>query len=209
LAVHADTVLALALSPDGQFLASSSFYDPITVWDLQNGQKRHGLLGHSARIDALAFSPNGEILASGSGDRTIKLWNVETGEEIRTLEGHTNQITDLVFNADGTILISSSWDGTVRVWNLKTRRPGRILELESGRVNAIALSSDGKKLAIASNTLQVWTLPSKRLILSCNPTESIVDVAFGPEDQTLFSAHSDRTVKIWKWEEKPTKKGKS
>lgn len=201
LAVHSDTVLALAISPNGQLLASSSFYDPITVWDLHNGQKRHGLLGHSARIDALAFSPNGEILASGSGDRTIKLWNVDTGEEIRTLEGHTNQITDLAFNPDGTSLVSSSWDGTVRFWNLKNRRSGRVLNLESGRVNAISFSSNGKRLAIASNTLQVWTLPSKKLILPSKPTESVVDVTFGPGDHTLIGAYSDRTVQIWHWEE--------
>lgn len=205
LAVHADTVLALAISANGQLLASSSFYDPITIWDLHNRQKRHGLLGHSARIDALAFSPNGEILASGSGDRTIKLWNVDTGEEIRTLEGHTNQITDLAFSPDGNTLVSSSWDGTVRFWNLKTRRPGRILDLESGRVNAIAFSSDGKKLAIASNTLQVWTLPGKKVIVFSKPTESVVDVAFGPEDHLLFSAHSDRAIKVWKWQEKVRK----
>lgn len=93
----------------------------------------------------------------------------------------------------------------MRFWNLKTRRPGRILDLESGRVNAIAFTSDGKKLAIASNTLQVWTLPDKKVIVFSKPTESVVDVAFGPEDHLLFSAHSDRAIKVWKWQEKVRK----
>lgn len=93
----------------------------------------------------------------------------------------------------------------MRFWNLKTRRPGRILDLESGRVNAIAFTSDGKKLAIASNTLQVWTLPDKKVIVFSKPTESVVDVAFWPEDHLLFSAHSDRAIKVWKWQEKVRK----
>ncbi|MBF2027831.1 MAG: protein kinase [Oscillatoriales cyanobacterium C42_A2020_001] len=206
LALHSDTVLALAISPNGQFLASSSFYDPITLWDLQDGYKRHGLMGHSARIDALAFNPAletepaGNILASGSGDLTIKLWNVNSGEELRTLEGHTHQISALAFNPDGTTLASASWDGTVKLWNLKTRRH-RTLEVESGRINGIAFSSDGKKLAIASDTLQLWTVPSgKKITLAPGHTDPVCAVLFGQTDHQIISASFDRTIRLWQWE---------
>jgi serine/threonine protein kinase len=199
--LHADTVLAVAVSPVEKLLASSSFYDPITLWDITLGHKRHGLLGHSARIDALAFSPDGTLLASGSGDRTIKLWNVETGSEIRTLEGHAHQISSLAFSPDGTTLASASWDGTVKLWNVKTRRPPRTLDVESGRVNGLAWSSDGKKLAIASDTLQIFTLsPRKKAITLTGHTDTITAVIFGQDDYTLFSASSDRTIKLWRWE---------
>jgi len=200
LPLHADTVLALAVSPVEKLLASSSFYDPITLWDMALAHKRHGLLGHSARIDALAFSPDGTVLASGSGDMTIKLWDTNTGAEIRTLAGHAHQISSLAFSPDGNTLASASWDGTVKLWNLKTRRQGRMLEV-SGRVNGVAWSADGKKLAIASDSLQIWTPASRKpnpLLLG--HTDAVSAVIFGRDDYTLMSASGDRTIKLWRWE---------
>lgn len=223
LSLHSDTVLALALSADGQYLASSSFYDPITLWDFSNGSKRHPLSGHTQRVDALAFRPapvmlkdieqelpllsslsQGEfsppLLASGSSDRTIKLWHVESGTEMRTLEGHTHSISALTFSPDGTTLASASWDGTVKLWNLKTRRH-RTLAVESGRVNGVAFSSDGKRLAIASDCLQLWNLPSgKRLVLEPGHTDAVIHVVLGHNDRSLISAGSDRTIKLWRYE---------
>lgn len=200
LTLHSDTVLALAVSSDAQMLASSSFYDPIMVWSLTTAQKQHGLLGHSSRVDALVFNPDNTLLASGSGDLTVKVWNVETGEAVRVFEGHTHQISDVAFSPNGNILASSSWDGTVKLWNLKTRRH-RTLEIAAGRVNGVAFSSDGKKLAIASDTLQVWNLPSgKQTILERGHSDSVSTVLFGSDDQTLISASVDRTIKIWRWE---------
>ncbi|MDX2243444.1 MAG: protein kinase [Leptolyngbyaceae cyanobacterium bins.302] len=221
LALHSDTVLALAVSADGQLLASSSFYDPIILWDLSNGYKRHSLTGHLNRVDALAFSPmpvrddhddlpllshldNGEaqtsLLASGSGDLTIKLWDGEQGNELRTLDGHTHQISALAFSPDRATLASASWDGTVKLWNLKSRRH-RTLDVNSGRVNSIAFSSDGKKIAIASDILQLWNLPSgKRTTLEPGHADPVSSVLFGQDDRTLISASFDRTIKVWRYE---------
>lgn len=220
LSQHSDTVLALAVSNDGQFLASSSFYDPISLWDLSSGYQRHSLIGHTNRVDAIAFrststastqddlpllsslnkGDTGGILASGSGDLTIKLWNVETGTEIRTLEGHAHQIAALAFSPDGITLASASWDGTVKLWNLKTRRH-RTLDVEAGRANGVAFSRDGKKLAIASDSLQLWSLSSgKKLVLEPGHRDPVSAVLFGQDDQTLISASFDRTIKIWRYE---------
>jgi WD40 repeat protein len=196
LSLHSDTVLALALSPTEQLLASSSFYDPICLYDLANRQKRYTLTGHTARVDAIAFSPDGTLLASGGGDLAIKLWDVQTGKELRTLESHAYPISALVFSPDGTTLASGSWDGTVKLWNLKTRRH-RTLELDCGRVNHLAWSTDGKKLAIAADTLQLWTLSSGKKLHLPATSEPAISLIFGQSDQTLISASGDRIIQVW------------
>ncbi len=80
-------VLALALSPDGQPLATGSCDQTVKLWDLATGHERATLRGHTGLVHAVAFAPGGQLLASGSGDRTIKLWNLTTGKEQETLGG--------------------------------------------------------------------------------------------------------------------------
>lgn len=68
-------IAALALSPDGRFLASASRETKnIKLWDPLTGTVRANLEGHIGLVKVITFaSPNGQVLASGSEDATIKL----------------------------------------------------------------------------------------------------------------------------------------
>jgi dipeptidyl aminopeptidase/acylaminoacyl peptidase len=73
---HTDAVAAVALSPDGQTLATGSWDTTVKLWDIATKQERTTLPAHSSRITAVAFSRDGKQLATGSADRTAKLWKV-------------------------------------------------------------------------------------------------------------------------------------
>src|SRR5262249_62403821 len=72
-------VQALAISGDGQTLATGHKEGALRLWDLATGQERSVLRGHVGGVRAVAFTPDGKTLASGSADRTVKLWQVATG----------------------------------------------------------------------------------------------------------------------------------
>jgi hypothetical protein len=76
---HTDGVQSMALSPDGQTLASGG--ESIMLWDI--GTRKHIaiLKGHTESVLAVAFSPVGTMLASGSRDRTIKLWDMPAAKQ--------------------------------------------------------------------------------------------------------------------------------
>ncbi len=78
-------MVSVALSPDGRTLASGSSDHTVKVWDLQTGELRYTLSGHSDPVNAIAISPSGQTAASGGEDQTIKLWDLQTGELRRTL----------------------------------------------------------------------------------------------------------------------------
>lgn len=63
---------AVALSPNGQILASVGVGTTIDLWNLSNGKLIRRLSGHTLPILALAISPDGQTLASASHDKTVR-----------------------------------------------------------------------------------------------------------------------------------------
>lgn len=161
---HSSMVHAIAISPDGQFIASGSNDKTIKLWQLGTGklvrQLGRWFSGHSSMVHSAAFSPispnlsyqgesgksagvadiNWGILASGSWDNTIKLWDVNTGREIRTLIGHTNWVNSVAFSPDGKFLASGSADCTIKLWQVHTGREIQTLTGHSDSVLSVAYS---------------------------------------------------------------------
>jgi len=66
-------VNSIAISPDGQILASGSDDSTIKLWNLRTGVLST-LSGHSSNVNSVVFDATGKILVSGSEDKTIKIW---------------------------------------------------------------------------------------------------------------------------------------
>lgn len=113
-------IQALAISPDGRFLATGGAESSIQLWQLSDRRPFAILQGHTSSIYGLAFSLDGKTLASSGGDQTIRLWDPQTGELIQTLQGHTSVVEAVVFHPNGRQLISGSSDETIKVWDLPT-----------------------------------------------------------------------------------------
>ncbi|MFW6082516.1 MAG: hypothetical protein ACOC8C_00535 [Chloroflexota bacterium] len=72
-----DTGRTVALSPDGQLLATSSGETMgIDLWKVASGSRVARLDGHARSPGTLAFSSDGRLLASGSADGLLMLWGI-------------------------------------------------------------------------------------------------------------------------------------
>ncbi|MEH2182811.1 serine/threonine-protein kinase, partial [Nostoc sp.] len=120
LSGHSSSVNSVAISSDGQMLASGSNDKTIKLWNVATGKEIRTLSGHSHWVNFVAISSDGQMLASGSDDKTIKLWNVATGREIRTLSGHSHWVNFVAISSDGQMLASGSRDETIKLWNVAT-----------------------------------------------------------------------------------------
>ncbi|KAI0696969.1 WD40 repeat-like protein [Cerioporus squamosus] len=91
---HTDEVWALAVSPDGKYLASGGKDRRVGVWDVEKNEWVRGFGGHRDCISALAFrkaQPSLQTptqLYSGSYDRSLKLFDLSTMGYVETLFGH-------------------------------------------------------------------------------------------------------------------------
>ena len=67
-----DNDSAVALSHDGNTLATASLDNTAWVWDVTTGQKL-AVLTHQSSVNAIALSLDGRVLATASDDKTVRL----------------------------------------------------------------------------------------------------------------------------------------
>jgi len=152
-------VMALAFSPDSQWLAGA-FMDStvIHLWKVA-APERSELGQHSGFILHLMFSWDGRQIISADSDKFIKVWDLTERKELATLQGHRGKIIGLDLSPDGRTLVSSSTDRTLRLWNLATRREVARFEMES-ETYPIAFAPDGSALLFAPTRSSGETNPA-------------------------------------------------
>jgi WD40 repeat protein len=79
------SVTALAVSPDGAWLASGGHDQTVRLWNTADGSPRAVLSGHADTVRGLAVSPDGVWLVSVSEDQTVRLWSTATHECVTAL----------------------------------------------------------------------------------------------------------------------------
>ncbi|MBW4452261.1 MAG: serine/threonine protein kinase [Nostoc indistinguendum CM1-VF10] len=203
---HEKSVLSVAISPDGQTIASIGDNRTIKLWNLATG-KQSSLNAYSQQMNAVMISPDGKTLVSGNDDSTIKIWNLATGKQIRTLTGHSNSVHALAISADSQTLVSGSDDNTIKIWDLATGEQIRTLVGHTFWVRSLAISPNGVILASGSfdKTIKIWNLTKGYSIRTLEGNyQTVTAVAISPDGKTLASANRDvydglrlRTIKLW------------
>ncbi|WP_263165026.1 NB-ARC domain-containing protein [Streptomyces sp. SCSIO ZS0520] len=111
-------VMALALAPDGSWLATGGADGSIRIQGIGGGRSRGRLYGHTKRVTALVVAAEGEWLASAAADGTVRTWDrafADAGPAL--LRSTPRPVRQTVAARNGGWLASLSDDGLVRFWN--------------------------------------------------------------------------------------------
>ena len=201
---HASLVEALAVSPDGKTLASSSFQEVI-LWDPLTGAIRRRLDGFAERVDCLAFSADGKFLATGGGAPTesgeIKIFDLATGKlKLDIKNGHSDTVFGVCFSPDGKMLATCAADKFVKVFDTANGKLLRSFEGHTHHVMDVGWKPDGKVLVSigADDLIKTWDFEKGEQIRSFgNQKKQLTKLVFKNKSSEILVASGDHTVRVW------------
>jgi WD40 repeat protein len=192
---------AVALSPDGKFVAAQARIDSgegdtparykectVKLWDARTGKEVKTFL-KEGRANGVAFSPDGKSVAAVvtkvEGKETtneVRVWGVNDKTESNLLGSKAVWLYEVAFSPDGKLIAAGGVlcdasgvpnGGEITVWELAT---GNVLWQNSDHKNAVrrpAFSADGKKLVTPSddNTVRVWDAKTGKHLKSMTTPE--------------------------------------
>lgn len=100
VAAHHGQIRSIALSPDGQYLATAGNDKLVRVWRTADGALLKELAGHKSHIYNVAFHPQGKYLLTGELLGVLKQWEVESWQFVRDLDAKPLHKYDEGFRAD-------------------------------------------------------------------------------------------------------------
>jgi WD40 repeat protein len=202
---HEASVNTIAISPDGQTLASGSQDRTVSLWNLKTGKHTFTFFGQAGEVHTVAISPDGKMLVAGGFDNKITSWQLDTKTLLRSFfylnspYSHSGFVSCLAFSRDKKILASASGDKTIRLWGGYTGEIKRTLNGHSDTVWSVAISPDGNTLTSGSTdgTIKLWNLHNGEILHTMDgQSTGIFSVAISPDGQTLASG-SMKAVKLW------------
>ncbi|KAK9362840.1 WD40-repeat-containing domain protein [Lipomyces starkeyi] len=152
-----------AVSDDGKllvYLSDNHLRRQIVVWDIDKGEKKLVLEGHTDQVMWANVSPDGKIVASVSWDQTVKLWDTSTGRLIHDIGPTGGQNWAGVFSPDSKYIAFSRGNPSTIVYVHTVLEGTRICEIEVSThwLRSLSWSHEGHHLAAGGlcGVVYVW-----------------------------------------------------
>ena len=113
----ASPLSAVAISPNGKWIAIGNDAGTVRVWQVGEDKAQFTLTGHEAGIRSVAIKDGGRWVLSGGADRTLRLWDTSAAkQEVPVFRKHGASVTSVAFLDNGTQTVSGDRDLAVFPW---------------------------------------------------------------------------------------------
>jgi len=194
---HTDTVVSVAIAPDGRRVAAGGADGTLRLWSLEEpGAAALLLKGHTAAVRSATFLPEGGSLLSGSADGTVRQWDTKTGAAKGTINGQVGRIVALAFGGPSKRIAVAGDGFCVRQTNGSFTR----LSGHDGPILGVAFSADGQLLVSGGSdgTVRLWrAADGEELARFEGHTGKVNAVVITPDARVAYSGGADGTLRSW------------
>lgn len=145
-------LLTIAVSPNGEYLASGNLDGSVHLFRTDNEQNWH-MSGYPVKVTAVRFDHNGLNLFTASGPSLVS-WNMKKFEGTggRLFKGHLGWIQEIACHPSRSFVATVGEDGLLCLWEPKTTKPLLSQEVnKAGGLSCVAWSSNNLWLATGAS----------------------------------------------------------
>jgi WD40 repeat protein/serine/threonine protein kinase len=216
-----DVVLTTGFSPYGQYFAAAGTHG-LTLWRIVHAERERAtkrtlsfhLVGRLTedRCISICFSPDENWLAWIDNDWAEELYRIHVWD-LRSMQplpmARSCRVKGLGFSPDSKHLTFVNDRLAIAVWDVTTKQETASFGDLSERLEArpaTHLSADGAWYAVADQTVAIWDMRGKKLLVALSPERSAVctvgrsaicSVGWSPDRRLLAVGASDGGLEIW------------
>ena len=194
---HQSNVNAVALSSDGQSVASVGTSDGCKIWDTETLELVDSI-DTGFQPWSVCWSGDGRYLALGGGAGHLAIWSRAKRDFTFNGLAHRSTVMSLGFSRDDTKLVTASTDNTCKTWSIPDGELLATLRGHSGEVKSVAFDSTGQFIFSAAIDGQVrrWDLLNQPQDVCYHPSGAL-GVSISADGALVASSCLDGNIRIW------------
>ena len=198
---HSAFITSVAVSPNNQFVVSSSTDCCLKIYDTKRQQEIPNIPDyHGKEVHSIAVDCNSKWIVTGSADSVCYVYSIDLNAVEFKFTKHEKEVRAVAISPDGKFVASGSDDQTIKYWHLEGGELVCSFAGHRNRVLAVAVSLDGLFVVSGSmdTTVRIWSIKHKKEEFALNGhAQNVNSVAITPDCLFIVSGSSDKTVKIW------------
>ncbi|KAL7628189.1 pre-mRNA-splicing factor prp46 [Parahypoxylon ruwenzoriense] len=209
---HLSGVYTLSLHPTLDVLVTGGRDGVARVWDMRTRSNIHVLSGHRGTVADVKCQESDPQVISASLDSTVRLWDLAAGKTMGVLTHHKKGVRALALHPTEFTFATGS-TGSIKQWKCPEGAFMGNFEGHNAIINSLSANEDVLFSGGDNGSMSFWDWKSGHRFQaldsiaqpgSLDAEAGIMSSTFDRTGLRLIVGEADKTIKIWKPDEKAT-----